>query len=73
MTVLVLTHKPQYQSLIAGQEHVLRKYRIIRELITKLEIAVEKIPTEDSVTDPLTKALAQDRHDFYMGTLGLKT
>ena len=53
-------------------KHVLRKYHIIREFVENNEIAIEKIPTEDNVADPLTKALAQDRHDFHMGTLGLR-
>ncbi len=34
-------------------KHVLREYHIIREFVDRLEIAIVKIPSEDSVVDPL--------------------
>ena len=54
-------------------KHVLRKYHLIREIIDRKDIVIEKIPSEDNIADPLTKALAQDRHDMHMSALGLKT
>ncbi len=54
-------------------KHVLRKYHLIREIIKREEIVIEKIPSEDNVADPLTKALPVDMHEMHMGKLGLKT
>jgi len=53
-------------------KHVSRKYHILRELVANGEIAIEKIPTENNVADPLTKALSIEKHNFHMGTLGLR-
>jgi hypothetical protein len=54
-------------------KHVMRKYHLIREIVDRKEIAIEKIPSEDNVADPLTKALSQDRHEMHMGKLGIRT
>ena len=52
--------------------HVIHKYHLIREIVDRKEIVVEKIPTEDNVADPLTKALSQDKHEKHVKTMGLK-
>ena len=38
-------------------KHVLKKYHVIREIICKNDVKIERILTEDNVADPLTKAL----------------
>ena len=54
-------------------KHVLRKFHLIREIIQRRDIVIEKIPSEDNVADPLTKALSQDKHDSHVRTLGFRT
>ncbi|KAJ9547185.1 hypothetical protein OSB04_019728 [Centaurea solstitialis] len=39
--------------------HVLRKYHLIREIIGRGDVRICKIPTDENVTDPLTKPLAR--------------
>ena len=39
-------------------KHVLRKYHVIREIIFKNDIKIERVPYEDNVADPSTKALS---------------
>ena len=53
-------------------KHVLRKYHLIREFMERKEITIEKIPSDSNVADPLTKALAQDRHDSHVSMMGLR-
>ena len=53
-------------------KHVLRKYHIVRELVANGEIAIDKIPTEDNVADPLTKGLSIEKHNYHMGNSGLR-
>ena len=54
-------------------KHVLRKYHLIREIIQRNEIVIEKIPSEDNVADPLTKAMPQDKHESHTRAIGLRT
>jgi len=53
-------------------KHVSRKYHVVRELIANGEIAIENIPTEDNVADPLTKRLSKEKHNYHMGNSGLR-
>ena len=38
-------------------KHVLRRYRLIREIIGRGDVVIEKVPTNQNLTDPLTKPL----------------
>ena len=40
-------------------KHIKRRYHVIRELIGKGDVLVQKVASVDSVADPLTKALTQ--------------
>ncbi len=53
-------------------KHVLQKYHLVREIIQRGDIAIEKIPIEDNCADPLTKALSQQKHESHMRTFGLR-
>ena len=54
-------------------KHVFRKYHLIREIIQRNKIVIEKIPSEENVADPLTKAMPQDKHDSHTRSMGLRT
>ena len=38
-------------------KHVLRRYHLIREIIGRNDVKIEKIPTDQNIVDPLTKRL----------------
>ena len=38
-------------------KHVLRRYHFIREIISRNDVKIEKIPTDKNIVDPLTKPL----------------
>ena len=46
-------------------KYIKRRYHIIRELVGKGNVLMQKVASADNVADPLTKALTQlqlDRH-----------
>ena len=52
--------------------HILRRYHLIREIIDKDEVKIEKVHTEENIDDPLTKPLSQKKHDSRVFSYGLK-
>ena len=38
-------------------KHILKKYHVIREIIYRNDVKIERVPTEDNVADPLTTVL----------------
>ena len=53
-------------------KHVLKKYHVIREIIYRNNVKIERVPTEDNVADPLTKVLPQQKHDGHAKSLGIR-
>ena len=51
-------------------KHVLHRYYVIKKIITKNDIKIEWVSTEDNVADPLTKSLLQ--HDGHVESLGIR-
>ncbi|KAJ9542569.1 hypothetical protein OSB04_029075 [Centaurea solstitialis] len=52
--------------------HVLRNYHLIREIIGRGDVRICKIPTEDNVSDPLTKPLARVKHEAHANSIGMQ-
>ena len=44
-------------------KHILRRYHLIREIIDRGDVKICRVPTLDNIADPLTKPLAQQKHD----------
>ena len=42
-------------------KHVLRRYHLIREIIGRNDVKIEKIPTDQNIVDPLTKPFPQKK------------
>ena len=53
-------------------KHVLRRYHLIRDIIARGDISIERVPIEDNLTYPLSKVLSKQKHDLYMKGLGIK-
>ena len=53
-------------------KHIERKYHIIREIVLRGDVQVEKVPTEDNLADPFTKSLPQKVFDKHVRGLGLR-
>ncbi|KAJ9544171.1 hypothetical protein OSB04_023878 [Centaurea solstitialis] len=52
--------------------HVLRKFHLIREIIGRGDVRICKIPTDENVTDPLTKPLARVKHETHANSIGMQ-
>ena len=53
-------------------KHVERKYHIIREIVSRGDIIVCKVPSEDNVADPLTKAIPLKLFDKHVESMGIR-
>ena len=53
-------------------KHIERRYHIIRELIGKGDVLMQKVTSADNVADPLTKALTQLQLDRHLEKMSLK-
>ena len=51
-------------------KHIERHYHIIRELVGKGDVIVQKVASTDNVTDPLTKAMTQLQLDGHLEKMG---
>ena len=52
-------------------KHVLRKFHIIREIVGRGDILVERVPSADNVADPLTKPLPGPLFEKHREAMGL--
>ena len=39
--------------------NVLRRFQLIREIVARKDVVMERVPSEDNITDPLTKSLSR--------------
>ena len=53
-------------------KHIERKYHIIREIVRRGDVQVEKIATLENLADPFTKSLPQKVYDRHVRGLGLR-
>ena len=53
-------------------KHIERRYHVIRELVGKGDVLVQKVASADNVADPLTKALTQLQLDHHLEKMGLR-
>ena len=53
-------------------KHVLRRYHLIREIIGRNDVKIEKIPTDHNIVDPLTKPLPQENYESHVLAYGMR-
>ncbi|KAI5425022.1 hypothetical protein KIW84_030993 [Lathyrus oleraceus] len=53
-------------------KHILRRYHLIREIIDRGDVKICKVSTLDNIADPLTKPLAQQKHDGHTRSMGIR-
>ncbi|KAL4271687.1 hypothetical protein GQ457_13G016940 [Hibiscus cannabinus] len=53
-------------------KHILRRFHLIREIIDQRDVEICKVHTDDNITDPLTKPLAQQKHDRHTESLDIR-
>ncbi|KAL4323733.1 hypothetical protein GQ457_11G029180 [Hibiscus cannabinus] len=53
-------------------KHILRHFHLIREIIDRGDVEICKVHTDDNIANPLTKPLAQQKHDRHTESLGIR-
>ena len=53
-------------------KHVLRRYHLIREIICRNDVKIEKIPTDHNIVDPLTKPFPQKKYESHVLSYGMR-
>ena len=53
-------------------KHIELRFHVIKELVGKGDVLVQKVASVDNVADPLTKALTQLQLDHYFEKIGLR-
>ncbi|KAI5415226.1 hypothetical protein KIW84_040608 [Lathyrus oleraceus] len=53
-------------------KHILKRYHLIREIIDRGDVKICRVPTLDNIADPLTKPLAQQKHDDHTRSMGIR-
>ena len=53
-------------------KHVLERYHLIREMIGRNDVKIEKIPTDHNIYDPLTKPLPHKKYESHVLAYGMR-
>ncbi|KAK8684267.1 hypothetical protein V6N13_040297 [Hibiscus sabdariffa] len=53
-------------------KHILRRFHLIREIIDRGDVEICKVHTDYNIADPLTKPLAQEKHDRHTESLDIR-
>ena len=53
-------------------KYIERKYHLIRDIVARGDVKVEKISTHDNIADPFTKSLSSGVLDIHVDAMGLK-
>ena len=53
-------------------KHILRRFHLVREIIERQDVIIERVDTKNNIADPFTKALPQQQFDCYFDCMGLK-
>ncbi|XP_057808554.1 secreted RxLR effector protein 161-like [Salvia miltiorrhiza] len=53
-------------------KHIPRRYHMIREIIERGDVKLERVPTDDNLADPFTKPLCIAKHNKHFESLGVR-
>ncbi|KAL4284899.1 hypothetical protein GQ457_16G009220 [Hibiscus cannabinus] len=53
-------------------KHILRHFHLIREIIYRGDVEICKVHSDYNIADPLTKPLAQQKHDRHTDSLSIR-
>ena len=68
MAALAYAKDPKYHG---KTKHIQIRYHFVRDMITKNEVVLKHIPTNEMVADPFTKPIARDAFVRHVRSLGL--
>ena len=53
-------------------KHILRCFHLVREIIERQDVVIERVETKNNIADLFTKALPQQEFDHHLDCMGLK-
>ena len=53
-------------------KHILRCFHLIRKIIERQDVVLERVDTKNNIADPFTKAIPQQLFDLHLDCMGLK-
>ena len=71
MTTIRLVLKTRIHGLIKSPNFK-RRFHVIREIIGRGDISIQKIHTTENVADPFTKAMTQEQLDHHRQEMGIR-
>ena len=71
MTTIRLVLKTRIYGLIKSPNFK-RRFQVIREIIGRGDISIQKIHTTENVADPFTKAKTQEQLDHHRQEMGIR-
>jgi hypothetical protein len=53
-------------------KHVLQRYHVLHKIISRGDVNVCKVHTDQNIIDPLMKSLPQPKHEVHMRSIGIR-
>ena len=53
-------------------KHILRWFYLIREIVKRCNVIMERADTKNNIADPFTKALSMQQFDRHLNSTGIK-
>ena len=53
-------------------KHILRCFHLVREIVERQDVILERVETKNNIADPFTKTLSQQLFDRHLDCIGLK-
>ena len=52
-------------------KHILRRFHLIREIVERHNVIMERVDTKNNIADPFTKALSMQQFDRHLDSMGI--
>ncbi|KAL0329353.1 UNVERIFIED_CONTAM: Retrovirus-related Pol polyprotein from transposon TNT 1-94 [Sesamum radiatum] len=53
-------------------KHILRRYHLLREMMGRDDVQMDRVSSAENTADPLTKPVSQITHPQHLGKIGLR-
>ncbi|KAL0303280.1 UNVERIFIED_CONTAM: Retrovirus-related Pol polyprotein from transposon TNT 1-94 [Sesamum radiatum] len=53
-------------------KHILRRYHLLREMVGRGDVRMDRVTSAENMADPLTKPVSQIAHARHLGKMGLR-
>ncbi|KAL0293699.1 UNVERIFIED_CONTAM: Retrovirus-related Pol polyprotein from transposon TNT 1-94 [Sesamum radiatum] len=61
--------EPRYHHI---SKHILRRYHLLREMVGRGDVRIDRVTSAENMADPLTKSVSQIAHAQHLGKMDLR-